>query len=85
MMSAPRPQNIPAAILWMMGALACFVLMALAGRELSREISTFQIVFFRSAVGLSLLVPYLFVVGWKEVRTARLPLHAARNTIHFAG
>ena len=25
-MSASRPENIPAAILWMMGALACFVL-----------------------------------------------------------
>lgn len=84
-MSASRPQNIPAAILWMMGALGCFVLMALAGRELSREISTFQIVFFRSAVGLALLVPCLAVVGWESVRTARFPLHAARNTVHFAG
>ncbi|MFO0997512.1 MAG: DMT family transporter [Alphaproteobacteria bacterium] len=84
-MSAPRPQNIRAAILWMGGALVCFVLMALSGRELSREISTFQIVFYRAAVGLALLLPYLLVVGFRQVRTARLPLHIVRNTIHFGG
>jgi drug/metabolite transporter (DMT)-like permease len=85
MMRASRPENIPAAILWMMGALACFVLMALAGRELSRAISTFEIVFFRAAIGLAILVPIIARLGWSRVKTQRFGFHCVRNTVHFAG
>ena len=37
---------------WMTGALVSFAAMAIGGRELSFELGTFEILFFRSAVGL---------------------------------
>ena len=45
------------ALFWMMGALASFALMAIAGRELSAEVGAFQIVFFRSAIATAVLQP----------------------------
>jgi hypothetical protein len=50
------PGNIPPVIraaLWMSGALVSFSAMAVSGRELSAELTTFQILFFRSLGGLS--------------------------------
>ena len=38
------------AAFWMMGVLASFISMALGGRELSTELSTFEILFFRSLI-----------------------------------
>ena len=42
--------------LWMMGALASFTTMAICGRELSADLSTSQIMFWRSAVAFVLIV-----------------------------
>ena len=39
------------AALWMLGTLSSLALMAIAGRELSAELSTLNILFFRSAIG----------------------------------
>ena len=73
------------ALFWMMGALASFALMAIAGRELSAEVGAFQIVFFRSAIATAILV----VLAGKRIpavlRTTKFPTHLIRNTIHFAG
>jgi drug/metabolite transporter (DMT)-like permease len=82
---AARRSSVGRAILWMSGALVSFLLMAVAGRELSAEISIFQVVFFRNAVCLAIVVALLSRVGWHHVRTARLGRHIARNTVHFAG
>ena len=40
------------AVLWMVGALFSFMMMGIGGRELSSELGTFQILFFRSIIGL---------------------------------
>lgn len=68
----------------MVGALLSFSAMAIAGRELSTELATSQIVFFRSAIGLALLVALLSVTGWHRVRTRRIVAHGLRNLVHFA-
>ena len=39
-------------LLWMLGASLAFTLMAVAGRELSAELDTFEIMLYRSAAGL---------------------------------
>lgn len=74
------------AFVWMMGALASFCLMAIGARELSGELSTFQVLFFRSVIGL---VCILFVVFFSRnaltFRTKKLGLHIFRNSFHFAG
>lgn len=73
------------ATLWMAGALASFMAMAVSGRELSAELSTFQILFFRSLIGLGVISLLLSRYGWLQARTRRLGLHAVRNVAHFGG
>lgn len=58
--------------------------MAVAGRELTTELHTFQILFFRSAIGLALIAAILSLGGdWSRVATRRLPEHLMRNAVHF--
>jgi drug/metabolite transporter (DMT)-like permease len=73
------------AAVWMTGALASFTGMAIAARQLSFHMGTFEILFFRSLVGLAIVAP---LVLWNRVdvfRASRLGLQIGRNAIHFAG
>jgi hypothetical protein len=70
---------------WMFGALVSFMAMAVAGRQLSVELTTFQILFFRSLVGLVVLVVLLQRSGWAQVRTTVFGRHLVRNLTHFSG
>ena len=73
-------------ILWMMGALLSFCLMAVGARELSGDIATFQVLFFRSVIGL--VVVSLIICRCKQFglfATKRKNLHIGRNIFHFAG
>ena len=77
------PSKMKAA-LWMAGWLALMLMITIAGREALREISVFEVMFIRSAIGLCLLYPLIHRAGgFGVVRTQRLPQHIARNTIHF--
>lgn len=73
------------AVLWMAGTLASFALMAIAGRELSAELSTWEILSFRSLVGLviSLLAAWRF--GWHHLASHQPKLQVVRNLGHFIG
>jgi len=73
------------AALWMSGALASFMAMAIAGRELSAELTTFQILFFRSLVGLAVIAALLQHTGWVKIRTQSFGTHLVRNLAHFGG
>ncbi|MBO6560061.1 MAG: DMT family transporter [Nisaea sp.] len=85
-MTSPQNQSQPLlAVLWMMGALASFTSMAVAARELTQELSVFQISFMRSAICLSLLMPFAIRLGWQQMKTPHLKTHLCRNVIHFAG
>lgn len=68
----------------MLGVLASFSAMAIAGRELSGELTTFQILFFRSIVGLAVVSALLGRRGWRQIRFERFGIHLVRNIIHFA-
>lgn len=85
--AAARPDNRPlAAAGWMSGALLCFTAMAVAGRESAAELDTFEIMLYRSLVGVIIVVGVLAARGkLSEIRARRMPLHLARNVIHFAG
>jgi len=79
------PSAVFTAALWMSGALLSFMVMAVAGRELATQLSTFQILFFRSLIGLSVVSLLLTRSGWGQIRT-RLPgLQIVRNLAHFGG
>jgi drug/metabolite transporter (DMT)-like permease len=59
--------------------------MAVGGRELAGAISTFQILFFRSLIGLAVISLLLWRAGWARARTRRPGLHLLRNLAHFGG
>ena len=80
----PFPPAIRAA-LWMTGALVSFTAMAIAGRQLSTELTTFQILFFRSFVGLVVVLALLHRSGWSRVKTHVFGTHLLRNVAHFGG
>ncbi len=70
-------------VVWMFGAIASFVLMAIAGRELASELSAVQILFWRSLTGALLMPCLLFVFGWHHVKTKQPGLQLLRGAIHF--
>lgn len=83
-MSETVPPSVPRAMLWMGGALLSFAAMAVAGRELSSELTLFQILFLRSAICLAILLALVPRVGWDKLATRRPLIHLARNSIHYA-
>ena len=48
-------QNIPKAVAYMTGAIGSFSAMAVAGREVSFELDTFEIMMYRSFVGIAVV------------------------------
>lgn len=73
------------AALWMSGALLSFTAMAVSGRVLSAELTTFQILFFRSVVGLVVVGALVYRAGGGVLRTRAPGTHLVRNLAHFGG
>ncbi len=73
------------AALWMSGTLASFAAMAVGGRELSGHMTTFQILFFRSLVGLLIIGFFLGRSNWRQIFTKLIKIHILRNFAHFGG
>jgi len=74
------------AALWMLGSVAAFTGIAVAGREVQATHDSFEIMTVRSAVGFTLLVAFGLLTGQiRQVSTERLSGHFARNIVHFAG
>ena len=73
------------AVVWMSGTLLAFTAMAISGRELSAELGTLEILVYRSAVGLIVVIILIQRSGWSQVRTTRPVLHLVRNSAHFTG
>ena len=74
------------AIVWMIGAMLSFSLMAVSGRELATSLNTFEIMLYRSIIGfLIVLVIGYFAKTLGEIKGNRLGLHLFRNFAHFSG
>jgi drug/metabolite transporter (DMT)-like permease len=70
---------------WMAGWLAQMVVIAVAGREATRELAIFQVMELRSVIGLLMLYPMVRASGgFASMRTARIRDHSLRNTVHYA-
>jgi drug/metabolite transporter (DMT)-like permease len=69
----------------MIGTLLSFATMAVAVREVSPAIHTFEIMLFRTGIGFVVLLPIVARYRFRPLRTGRLGLHAGRNFIHFFG
>jgi drug/metabolite transporter (DMT)-like permease len=81
-----HPNSIIKASLWMTGAIASFTAMAIAGRAVSSELDTFEIMTFRSFVGIIVVLIGASAAGTLNQITRRhLGTHLIRNLGHFAG
>ena len=80
-----RTSNVPAAVLWMVGTLLSFSLMAISVRQLGGILNLFELLMVRSVGGLVILLivmsaqPSLF--GYLALR--RPGMHLIRNGSHF--
>lgn len=84
-MAAPLSNTLKAA-LWMMGAVVAFSAMAVAGREMSFQLDTFEIMTYRSLIGIIVVVSIAQITGRKnEINSAQMKLHFFRNLFHFTG
>jgi drug/metabolite transporter (DMT)-like permease len=79
-----RTPSKPKAALWMAGWLSLMVVMAVAGREATRELNVFQIMEMRTVLGLFMLYPLIGLSGgFATLKTSRPFAHMARNLIHY--
>jgi drug/metabolite transporter (DMT)-like permease len=73
------------AALWMAGWLSLMLIVAIAGRETTRELNVFQIMEMRSIFGLLMLYPLIRLNGgFATMKTSRPLQHIGRNLIHYA-
>lgn len=88
--AAPRvedPGQPLRAAAWMGGAILSFTLMAVAGRAVQVELTSFQLMFWRSLIGFGVILSIVVLrgPGLAAMRSDRPGLHLTRNVFHFAG
>ncbi|MCB1378050.1 MAG: DMT family transporter [Alphaproteobacteria bacterium] len=81
----PGQQQIGQAAFWMSGWLVATLGMTVAGRELTRDISVFEIMMFRSFFASLILLPFVLANGGFSGRFSQFRLHMARNVLHYGG
>ena len=74
------------AALWMIGAIISFTSMAVAGRAISGQLDTFEIMLYRSVMGFGIVLAVAKSVGTlSEIDLKHFRLHLLRNIFHFIG
>ena len=69
----------------MIAALFSFMAMGIGGRELAGQLTTFQILFFRSLIGLIIISVVIARTGFSQLKTDKPHLHLLRNIAHYGG
>lgn len=83
---AQRQIQLTKAVFYMIGAIASFVAMAVAGRAVSFQLDTFEIMLFRSFIGFLLVLGFILVRGeGKNISRRHMGVHVVRNLFHFSG
>jgi len=83
MTAASRPF---AAAVWMLGSIGGFSALAISGRAIGSALDTFEMMFYRSLIGIVLVVAVTAAVGRTgEISAKRIEMHLLRNILHFAG
>ncbi|WP_305970272.1 MULTISPECIES: DMT family transporter [unclassified Mameliella] len=72
--------------LWMTGAIASFTVMAIAGRAVSLDLDTFEIMLYRSLIGILIVLAVAGMAGTlSHITTRNMRTHLLRNVFHFSG
>lgn len=78
--------HILTAALWMIGAITSFSAMAVAGRAVSFELDTFELMTYRSLIGITIVLVVSKAAGTLgQVTRRHMGWHLARNLSHFTG
>jgi drug/metabolite transporter (DMT)-like permease len=72
-------------VLWMSATVLSFCAMAIAARHLLKTFGTFEILFFRTAVQMVIVLAVATYAGFAMLRTRRIGLHLWRNIVHIGG
>jgi drug/metabolite transporter (DMT)-like permease len=83
--TAPRQQNAVLAAFWVLGSTGSFILMMVSVREMSTDMSSFEILSFRSLIGIPVMCVVAWYIGFRKVRTRRVGMQIGRNVVHFGG
>ncbi len=75
--------NLFKAIFWITGTLLSFLTLAIAVRELSDTLNSFQIMFMRTIVALFVILVFVAKTGSAALHTRRLKFHFFRNIVHY--
>lgn len=82
----PAPSDVLRAALWMIGSVLSFCSMAVAARALASDLDTFEMMLYRSVVGIAIVLIASGLVGrLREITTRSLGLQVIRNVSHFTG
>ena len=63
------------AVLWFGGTMTGFAGMAIAARSLHAEMSTFEILFFRSLIGVLVVLPFIVRAGFVDIKVQKFHWH----------
>ena len=81
-----REAHVLRAAVWMIGAILALTSMAVTGRMVLGELDTFEVMLYRSLIGVVLMTAVVSLgPGLGSVHTRRPGLHLLRNASHFAG
>lgn len=70
----------------MIGSITGFSLVAVSGRALASALDTFEVMLYRSLIGVAVLVAGAVLTGQTgDLRPTFMRLHLLRNILHFAG
>ena len=78
-------QRIGEAAIWMSGWLTATLGMTIAGRELGKVVSVYEIMMLRSLIAIVILTPIVMINGGLRGRLTQWKLHVWRNIIHYGG
>ena len=74
------------AAVWMIGAILSFSSMAVAGRAVSIELDTFELLLYRSLIGIVIVTVIAGAAGTlPQISTRHFSTHLIRNISHFIG
>ena len=80
-----NPQPLKAAF-WMLGAIFAFSSMAISGRSVADELDTFELMMYRSLIGVVIVLALSTFAGTRgQINTRSMGHHIVRNACHFAG
>ncbi len=70
-----------------MGTVLSFTLMAVAGRAILSDLNTFELMLYRSVIGVMIVSFFLgrSTRGFSQLKTPRLKQHLLRSAVHYTG